>query len=201
MLWIMKAVAVPLLLFTTIVYGQPANDSAIVARMTSNLLVLKSVLISSEPLQDEVYTPAELQSLITYSQHKVVQGYQTDLGELQFRHNRTVRKLEDGPMSFGTFFSRDQAYKLTSALAGKDLSEGNLTPLVEGIVGMAVSAVECRNTSSLLPNSAAFRSSAEKALTALQALGLSSPDLRVVVDALFRGAMAAAASPIRSTYK
>jgi hypothetical protein len=162
---------------------------------------LKSTLISSEPLKDAVYTPAELQSLVTYSQHKVIQVYQKDLMEIQRSHHSAVRKPEDASLAFYSFFSPDQAYKLTSALAGKNLSEENLRPLVEEIVGMAASAIECSDTASPLQNSAAFRSSAEKAFAALQALGVSGADLRVVTDALFRSAKAAASPPVRATYK
>jgi hypothetical protein len=197
----MKTVSLSLLLLAMILHAQPMSDVDIVARMTSDLLPLKSTLTASEPLSDEVYTPVELQSLVTYSQHKIIQSYQKDLMEVQFKNNRTVRKPADGSLSFGSFFSPDQAYKLTSALAGKDLSEESLTPLVEGIVGMAESAVECRNTSSSLQNSAVFRSSAQKAWAALRALEVSNTDIRVVTDALFRGSKAAASPPIRLTYK
>src|SRR5207248_2820429 len=132
------------------------------------------------PLKDDVYAPAELQSLVTYSQHKVIDALHKDLVELQFKSNRVRKNPGDASLSFGPFFGPDQGYKLTSALAGKDLSEDNVTPLVEGIIGMAESAIECRNTSAPLQNSAAFRTSAEKTWTALQTLGVKNPELRVV---------------------
>jgi hypothetical protein len=162
---------------------------------------MKSALTTSEPLQDHVYTDVELRSLVTYSQNKVILAYSKDLFEVPRTHNRLVKRPEDPSLSFRMFFSRDQAYKLTWVLAGKDLSEDNVKPLAEGIVGMAVSAVECRNVACQLQDSAAFRSAAETAWGALRALGVSDADLRVVTDALFRGAKAAASPPFRATYK
>jgi hypothetical protein len=197
----MKTSSFCVLFAAAILHAQPAGDVDIVVRMTADLLPLKSVLTSTEPLKDDVYRPAELQSLVTYNQHKIIQAYQKDLMELQFKYNRAERRPEDASLSFRSFFSPDQAYKVTRALAGKDLSEENLTPLVEGIVGMAKSAVECRNTSPPLQDSAAFRSSAEKAWTTLRTLGVNDTELRIVTDALFRGAKAAASPPVRATYK
>jgi hypothetical protein len=162
---------------------------------------MKSALTTSEPLQDHVYTDAELQSLVTYSQNKVIRSYSKDLFEVQRTHNRMVKRPEDASIAFRSFFSRDQAYKLTWVLTGKDLTEDNVKPLAEGIVGMAVSAVECRNVACPLQDSTAFRNAAEMAWGALRELGVSDADLRIVTDALFRGAKAAAAPPFRATYK
>ena len=197
----MQTVSFLLLLLATSLPAQIPDAVQIVSKMTSDLLPLKSALISSEPLKDDVYTPAELQSLVTYSQHKVIQSYQKDLVEIQFRHNLALRKPDNAPVSFGSFFSPDQAYKLTSVLAGKDLSEENLMPLVEGIVGMAESAAESSATSAPLEKSVAFRTAAEKFWSALHALGVGNPDLEIVTDALFRGAKAAASPPVHITYK
>jgi hypothetical protein len=183
-------IASSLLLLTATVHAQAISDAGIVARITADLLPLKSVLISGEALRDEVYLPAELQSLVTYGQNKVIQSLRKDLFQLQYQH----KEREDGPASCASFFSPDEGYKLTTVLAGKDLTEGNLKPLVEGIVGMAVSAIEHRDF-------AAFRDAAEKTWGALQALGVSDPDLGIVVDALFRGAKVASSPPVRLKYE
>jgi len=197
----MKAVPFGLLLLATLIHAQMASDTGTVPRITSELLHLNSVLISSEPLKDEIYTPAELQSLVTWSQHKIMQAYQRDLLELQIKRNRAVSRPGDASLAFGSFYSADQAYRLSSPLAGKDLSERSVTLLAEGIVAMAEAAIECRYTSSSLQTSAGFRNAAEKVWTALQVLGVGDPDRGVVVDALFRGAVAAASPPVRTTYK
>jgi len=190
-----------LLLLATSLYSQSAGDAGIVARITGDLLPMKSALTTSEPLQEGVYKDAELQSLVTYSQNKVILAYSKDLFEVQRTHNRVVKRQEDASIGFRSFFRRDQAYKLTWVLGGKDLTEDNVKPLAEGIVGMAVSAVECRNVACPLQDSAAFRNAAEMAWGALRTLGVSDADLGVVTDALFRGAKAAASPPLRATYK
>jgi hypothetical protein len=190
-----------LFLVATSLYAQSPVDTGVVARITGDLLGMKSSLTTSEPLKDEVYKDVELQSLVTYSQNKVMLAYSKDLFEVQRTHNRMVKRPEDASIAFRSFFSRDQAYKLTWVLAGKDLTEDNVKPLAEGIVGMAVSAVECRNAACPLQDSTAFRSAAEMAWGALRELGVSDADLRIVTDALFRGAKAAASPPSRATYK
>ncbi len=53
---------VPLVL--TFAYGAPpVPETDIVARLTADLLPLKLAVASDEPLKDDVYTQAELQSL------------------------------------------------------------------------------------------------------------------------------------------
>lgn len=152
-----------LLLIATSLHAQSAGDAGLVARITRDFLAMKSALTTSDPLHDDVYKPAELQSLVTYSQNKVILACSKDLFEVQRAHNRVVKRPEDASLSFGMFFSPDQGYKLTWVLAGKDLSEDNVKPLAEGIVGMAVAAVECRNVVCPLQDSAVFRSAADMA--------------------------------------
>ena len=72
------------------------------------------------------------------------------------------------------------------------MSETNLTPLVEALVGIVGKAAVCSNTHAPLQNSDEFRTSAEKARNALQALGVSKRDVHIVMDSLFRGAINAA---------
>jgi hypothetical protein len=201
----MKTAFFCLPLLTAILHAQPVDNAGIVVKMTTDLLPLKSAMPSSEPLKDDVFTRAELESLVKGTQRQIIQSWQEDLSKVQARYIRSFRKPGDSPWEapsgFWAFSDQDQAYKLTSVLAGRDLSEENLRPLVEGIVGMAESAMESRNTSSPLRDSATFHSSAEKVGAALQALGVSNADIRVVGDSLFAGAERAATPPIRTTYK
>jgi hypothetical protein len=97
--------------------------------------------------------------------------------------------------------NQDLAYKLTRALAGKELSEEKVTPLNEAVVQMIESAFECRDKSTSLRDSPTFRDAAAKAWTALQALGLSTGELRIVSAALFRGAEMEALPPIEMTFR
>jgi hypothetical protein len=86
------------------------------------------------------------------------------------------------------FVTRDLAYALTSALAGKGLSDDTLTPLTRATLGIIDSAFACRTDSSDLRNSVQFRASIEQAYHALLALDASAPNTRVVMGLLFRAA-------------
>ncbi|HWF07745.1 MAG TPA: hypothetical protein VG297_04725 [Bryobacteraceae bacterium] len=179
--------------------GAPATGREIAAKLSSDLLGLNSVLVGEEPLQDDVYSREELQSLVTYSQNKVIQAYQRDIRSFESRRLRAAEGLDNGPFAFRTFASPDQAYKLTRALAGKDLSESNLMPLAEAIAGMIDSAIDCRNSESPVQDSARLRDAAQHAYDTLKNLRVSNHDTRVVIDALLRGAQALASRSARTT--
>jgi hypothetical protein len=197
----MKKVVLCQLFLAAILHAETAANVDIAARMISDLLPLKTALTWPDPLKDSVYAAAELQSLATASLRRVMKSFQNDLLALQFIHDRAVKKPDDAELTFRSFFNPDEAYKLTRVLAGKDLTPENLAPLVEGIIEMQNAAMECRDTSTPLQNSADFPRSAEKVWAALQAIGVSDPDLRIVTGAFFRSAKIAAAPPIRLTYK
>jgi hypothetical protein len=188
-------------LFAFAADAQPPGNAEIVSRLTADLIPLKAVLISEEPLEDAVYSPDELRGLESVGQYKVMQACQRDLLPILISHTRGARRPEDASIAFGSFFSPDLAYKLTRALAGKDLTELNVRPLSEGIIGMNESALDCSIASCQLQDSAAFRSSAQRTWDALHVLGVEERDLRIVTAALFRGAKAAASPPVRATYK
>jgi hypothetical protein len=183
--------------------AQPRPDAAIVNKLTSDLLPLKDVLTSDEPLRDGIYGMSDLQSLVTYGQNKVIRAYEKDLREFQFPWDRArrerVRKPEDVSIAFSSFSSQDQTYKLTKALAGRSLSEENLMPLAEAIAAMDQSALICRDSASPLRDSADFRKAAQNAHDALRAIGLSPADARIVTEALLSGGQAVVAPPIRVT--
>jgi hypothetical protein len=99
------------------------------------------------------------------------------------------------------FVSRDLAYALTSAIAGKDLSDDNLTPLVTGILANFVSALACKAASCDLMKSVQFSTSIKQTHSALTDLGVSAWDaiavIRLVYQAADRVARPPAASLIR----
>ena len=95
----------------------------------------------------------------------------------------------------------DQAYKLAWVLTGKDLSEGNLKPLVAGLLQMLESAAVCRDRKARLQSSEDFRRAGESTWLALRALGVSESDGQIVMGALFRGAQNSSLLAPRLTYK
>jgi hypothetical protein len=181
--------------------AQTSTDADIAARLVKDLLPATGALTWPDPLIDDVYTREELQSLATASLRRVMSAYEADLRELERRHNRVVRRPEEGPLSFRSFVSSDQSYKLAHALASKEITETTLLPVCEAIVHIVAASVECRNTSCHLQDSPDFRSASEDAWKTLQSMGLDSRDLRYVMDSFFRGATAAAAPPVRTIYK
>ena len=181
--------------------AQTSADADIAARLVKDLLPASAALTWPDPLKDDVYSRTELQSLATASLRRVMNAYEADLRELERRHNRMVRRPQEGPVSFRSFVSPDQSYKLAHALASKEITETSLRPVCEAIVQMVAASVECRNTSCHLQDSPDFRSGAENAWTTLQSIGLDGKDLRYVTDSFFRGATAAAAPPTRIVYK
>jgi hypothetical protein len=196
-----KRVLFCLLIFSIIAGAQTVDNTQIVGRLTADLLGMKDAVTASDPLKDEVSTTTELQSLITYSQGKVIRSLEMDLMKYEVQYYPVHKGPDDARVQIKSFFTGDLGYKLTTAIAEKDLSERNLTPLVQAIVGMVGNALECRDNHSRLQNSVAFRQSAESAWMALKQLGVHNPDLRIVMDALFRGAESAASPPLRTTYK
>jgi hypothetical protein len=71
---------------------------------------MKDAVSASEPLKEDVYTPGELHSLITYSQNKVIQSFEKGLEEFHFRYYPACKQPEDARVVFRQFFSRDLAY-------------------------------------------------------------------------------------------
>jgi hypothetical protein len=86
-------------------------------------------------------------------------------------------------------------------LAGKDLSDDTLAPLSDAILGMVDSALVCLTDSTRLRDSIEFRVHAEQAYRAVGALGVSPPNVQVVMEALFRRSDALSKHPPRLTYK
>lgn len=189
----------PLLLAATVA-AQPPSDGEIVAKLVADLLPLKLAVASDDPLKDDVYTSAELQSVETYSQSQAMKALEKDLREFRFQHHpRRPNPL--GKVVTRPLIGADQAYKLAYILTGKDLTEVNLTPLVEALMGILDSAAECSDTRAPLQNSTEFRDAAENARNALQALGVSKRDVHIVMDSLFRGAINAALPPPTFKYQ
>jgi hypothetical protein len=189
------------LLFVATVAAQPTIDDQIVAKLVSDLLPLKLAVASEEPLKDNVYTPTELQSVETYSQSQAMKRFQNDLIGYQLQQETAMRPPGPKGVSLRSFIGPDQGYKIAKVLTGKDLPEAGLKPLVEALVGMVESANECRDTRSPLQNSEQFRGSAEKALKALDALGVNKHDVHILMDSLFRGAINAASPPPTFKYQ
>jgi hypothetical protein len=86
------------------------------------------------------------------------------------------------------FVSRDLAYALTSAIAGKDLSDENLTPLVNGILANFVIALACQANSCDLIKSVQFSASIKQTHSALTDLGVSARDAIGVVRLVYQAA-------------
>lgn len=185
----MRVLFVCPLLLAPIAAAQPPTGAAIVAKLVSDLLPLKLAVCSDDPLKDDVYTRNELQSVETYSQSQAMKPFEWDLAKFRFEQHPALRKPVNGRIFIRSFIGPDQSYKLAYVLTGKDLSEANLASLVEAIVAMVDSVDVCRETESPLQNSAGFRSAAEKARDALEALGIGKHDVHVVMDSLFRAAI------------
>jgi hypothetical protein len=192
--------ACPLLLAATLA-ADSTDDKEIVAGLVADLLPLKLAVGWDEPLKDEVYTSAELQSVETYSQSQAMKSFGTDLFRFRFTRHPPRPNPVSGGFALRPFLGPDQAYKLAHVLTGKDLTEANLSPLVEALVGILESAAVGSNTRAPLQNSAEFRASAENARNALQALGVSKRDIHIVMDSLFRGAIKAASPPPKFKYQ
>lgn len=165
----------------------PPNDAGAVPKFVSDLLPLKDAIAADEPLKYDVYTPAELQSVETYSQSQALRPFTTDLARLYFQDYLALHPRPGRLVSL-PFIGPDQAYKLGTVLTGKELTEANLKPLVEGVVGMLESIDASQETSSALGDSTEFRASAEKVWNALKAFQVSNSDLRIVMESLFEGA-------------
>jgi hypothetical protein len=86
------------------------------------------------------------------------------------------------------FVSRDLAYALTSAIAGKDLSDDNLTPLVNGILANFGSALACKADICDLMKSVQFRAFTKQTLSALTALDVSARDAMGVIRLVYQAA-------------
>jgi hypothetical protein len=170
----------------TAAHGQATSDLA--AQLTADFLPLQSALVDRGPLQDAVYSREELQSLISYSQSRVIQAYQRDIRSFEAASLREPRKFGDPPLAFSTFASVDQAYKLTRVLAGKDLSEDNLAPLTRAITAIITSAITSRKSGASIRDSTALRDSSQQTYDALRNIGVNNRDLRIVIDAFLRGA-------------
>ena len=198
----MKLLVISLVLPALSWSAAPVTRTDIIARVTSHLLRLKLAVAADEPLKDEVYTSAELQSLATYSQNQAIRPFQTDLFDFQLANYLATKPAREAEIRLRPFITSDQAYKLGVVLTGKDLTDMNLKPLIEVLVSMLQSADDCRNTHAALQDSSDFRGSAENVKTALQRLGVEGRDLRIVINSLFRGAIAASTTPPRRvTYR
>lgn len=180
------------ILAAAVLPAQPIRHDEIVARLTSDLLALKLAVASDEPLKDGVYTPAELQSVETYSQSQAMKAFEKDLAKFRFQNRVAHPKPVNGRIEIRSLIGPDLGYKLAYVLTGKDLSAAGLSPLVQAVISISEGAAVCSDTRTPLQNSAEFRSSAEKARDALEGLGVSNRDLHIVMDALFRGAISAA---------
>jgi hypothetical protein len=191
-----------LLLCVATAAGQPTTDDQIIAKLVSDLLPLKLAVASDDPLKDDIYTPTELQPVETYSESQAMKvfGKRPDRTPTETFPPRRSAAMA-GENAFRPFIGPDQAYKLGYVLTGKDLTQANLAPLVEELVGIQGRAAECSNTRVPPQNSADFRTSAEKARNALGALGLSNRDIHIEMDSLFSGAIAAASPPPTFKYQ
>jgi hypothetical protein len=193
------ALLFPVLLAVT-VQAQTAPEFDFVSRLNADLLPLSALPALSSPLEDGV-SKAAARKTVSPEQNAIMDKYRQDLIGFERQRDLATSRPDSLLVGMRSFFSWDEAYKLTSALAGKELSEGNLTPLSEAIRGIANSAVVCRNTGSALLDSAEFRASAEKANDALRALGVSNHDARAVMEMLFSRARVAAVPAPRMTFE
>jgi hypothetical protein len=86
------------------------------------------------------------------------------------------------------FVTRNLAFSLTSALAGRDLSDEKLTPLVNGILVNYAAALACKANSCDLLKSVPFRASIEQTYSALVDLGVTAPDAQRVMRLVYQAA-------------
>jgi hypothetical protein len=210
----MKTCALSLLLFAMTVHAQRAPDAAGVSQLNADLMALKSLPTLPggdtlpDPLPMAVTGREALRHSVSPVQEQVMQQYSRDLNMILAKHRVTIVDGKDEGLEGPTaglrgkaFVSWDQAYALTSVLAGKDLSEDLLAPLSGAILGMVDSALVCLNDSSRLRDSAGFRASSEQAYKALRTLGVAPPNVEVVMGILFRNASMLVAGPPRPLYK
>jgi len=125
-----------LLLLVVTVAAQSAKDRDLVVKLISDLLPLKLAVASDEPLKDDVYTSAELQSVQTYSQSQAMMPFGNDLIRFRFKLHHSRPNPVSGGVVLRPFFGPDQSYKLAYVLSGKDLTEANLSPLIEALLGI-----------------------------------------------------------------
>src|SRR5690349_15121219 len=144
MLSIMRRLLLSSLLCVATVAGQPTTNDQIVAKLVSDLLPLKLAVASDDPLKDDLYTPTELQSAETYSQSQAMKTFGNDLIKFRLKRYPPHRSpAMAGGIAIKPFIGPDQAFKLAYVLTGKDLTEANLSPLVEALMGIQGSAVVC----------------------------------------------------------
>jgi hypothetical protein len=157
-----------MIISVVIVRAETTPDEGIAARMAKDLLPATSALTLPDPIRDEIYFPEELKSLSTASLRKVMDAYQQDVRELEWKHNRLVRKPDEATLTLKSFTSADQAYKLAHALVGKDVTEASLIRVCDAIARLVKASVECRNVACEFREDSSARNAAEGVRTALQ---------------------------------
>ena len=129
-------------------------------------------------------------------------AYATHLRQFEFRLNSiTPRKQDEASLAFRSFVSPDQEFKLTSALAGRDLTEGQSSNLADAIVGIVEGSVACREAARALRDCPFVRTPTANVTTSLISVGVSRELTIIVVDSILKGAEALAMPPTRTVYK
>src|SRR5579863_2451427 len=136
------------LFIAALIAQSPAEgiESDFVLRINSDFTPLKVLPLMPNPLEDRDYTVSEIQSSLGPEQLEAIERYRSDVTRFERIQNLAMKREESmSARQTQAFFSWDEAYKLTSALRGKDLSESKLTLLSAAILGIVNAAVECRN--------------------------------------------------------
>ncbi len=120
--------------------------------------------------------------------------FATDLALFEIKVSQAaLASLNGRRVVIRPFIGPDQAYAYV--LTGRDLSEGNVKPLVRALLSMLESAEVCREEKSPLGASSELRNAADNTREAIQALGVGDDDAHSVMNSLFRGAIAATSPP------
>ena len=179
-------------IFMASVHGQTLTETEIVARLNSDLVALKSLPPSFASLETGVHNRGTLQAMVSPDQFAIMQRYRQAVGAFQRQRHRDAiassKNLADGGGMLG-FANWNQAYLLTSLLAGRDLSDASVTPLTHAILGIVDGAVTCLETSAPLRSSARARTSADATYSALRAVGVSNNDARLLIESLLVSAV------------
>jgi hypothetical protein len=208
----MKTCSLSLLLLATTVHAQTVPNAQRVSQLNADLMALRSLpaLPAGTTLPDPLTTKGAdgvaLMRSPSPDQERAIARLQGDLFSLTQQRYAEIDKFKPGESPWMKTFQPlsggwEVAYALTNVLAGKELSDTALTPLTSAMLEMMDSALDSLSNETNLQDSADFRTSVEHAYKALLALGVSSPNVQVVMEALFRRADGLSKYSPRLTYK
>jgi hypothetical protein len=173
----MKTVLGCVLLLAPTVLAQTIPQHRLVERLTEDLISL--TFLPEMPEGSVVVDARELASKDRNRLKAVVRDQSPALDGIMLRFAAHVAEQYNESV-----IPWSLAYVLTSTLAGKSLPEGSVKLLAASIVSSLDNAFVCRKTSTPLRNSAQFRITVKTAYDTLLALGVSRPNVQIVIKNL-----------------